>query len=956
MKKTYSAISNLDVLAVLALLAVSMVSRAGTITGQITTAANGAIANGTLTLTLSQYAVVSGTAAIAPAAVNCYTDSVGNVVGLPNPLAAPVLSVNLGSGSLPSGTYYVVYAWSNSTGTTFYSPESSILLTGAGTLIVAVPASPPASATNWKIFIGTTSLGETQQISQGTPFSNYSQATALSAGAALPGSNTSACSLRFNDELVPSFTKYNVSLKTQSGATVSGFPMFWQLFGGNAGTINVSNGFPLASNAVVYPFPIVSNPNAQSTQSINGGLNLNNSPISNVGTLALAPSANGVDIISGVRFTDSSPTGNFVNFKSAALSTLFKIDILGNMTAASVNNACNANQQAGADLGAKINACLAVANVSEIDITASGTISTQVVINNHNDLLIRGVGGYLGIGITNGITGNPAACAIKITGASQRIVFEDLNLAGNSLSGASGNGNGVCIYGTGGTPSQITFVRFQSQFQQGNGIDGTGASMPAAGLYFYQTNTIQVYDGAYGANQVGIEMDGGGGHTANLITVSYALISGDLTSGLIGKNGINHITIGPGNDIINNGTGTSAKWSNLDGCGQYCTFYGNYIESNNGLAAFSDAQSPGVWDISWNHWLVGAGSNTSFILDSSGGVDLDIHDNWITSAISVGSFIDFNPSASAGKVVRNNTFDFQFSSADTVLNAINWQAGTQSGKCVIENNTFGSTLFPNFTGTTAVDISANASGCRVQNNSCNTAAGTLTNCVKVESGATNTYVANTTTSGAGTITNTVNDLGTTTTCLGEGCSSGGTLFVNTVKPDSGQNITITGTASGSSGTFLGSSQAFFVNDVNGKAAIYHGVFTAGEGVAAVYGATSQKAETASADTNVLTLTPPASTGTYRVCATISVSSATNGVISWTFSWTDSNGNAQSNVAMPLFQFGTAAPNTTFTTSAAGNYTGCSTVDINNAAANIVVKWVGGGTTAAKMSAMIERLQ
>jgi hypothetical protein len=206
-----------------------------------------------------------------------------------------VLSVNLGSGSLPSGAYYVVYAWSNSTGTTFYSAESSILLTGAGTLIVNVPASPPAGATNWKIFIGTSSLGETQQISQGTPFSNYSQATGLSAGAALPASNTSTCSLRFNDELVPSFTKYNVSLKTQSGATVSGFPMFWQLFGGNAGVANVSNGYPLASNAAVYPFPIVSNPNGQSMQSINGPLNLNGFSLINAnGTNVSGPTLNGV--------------------------------------------------------------------------------------------------------------------------------------------------------------------------------------------------------------------------------------------------------------------------------------------------------------------------------------------------------------------------------------------------------------------------------------------------------------------------------------------------------------------------------------------------------------------------------------------------------------------------------------------------------------------------------------
>jgi hypothetical protein len=73
--------------------------------------------------------------------------------------------------------------------------------------------------------------------------------------------------------------------------------MFWQLFGGNAGTVNVSNGYPLASNAVVYPFPIVSNPNAQSTQSVNGGLSLTG-PITTsvVNGVIYADAQAGVDI------------------------------------------------------------------------------------------------------------------------------------------------------------------------------------------------------------------------------------------------------------------------------------------------------------------------------------------------------------------------------------------------------------------------------------------------------------------------------------------------------------------------------------------------------------------------------------------------------------------------------------------------------------------------------------
>ena len=91
---------------------------AGTVTGQIQTPSTGrGVANGTLTFTLSQAAVVSGTATLAGNGV-CWTDSAGNVVGLPgdSAVAAPVLSSNLGSGSLPAGTYFVRYTWANATG------------------------------------------------------------------------------------------------------------------------------------------------------------------------------------------------------------------------------------------------------------------------------------------------------------------------------------------------------------------------------------------------------------------------------------------------------------------------------------------------------------------------------------------------------------------------------------------------------------------------------------------------------------------------------------------------------------------------------------------------------------------------------------------------------------------------------------------------------------------------
>lgn len=132
--------------------------------------------------------------------------------------------------------------------------------------------------------------------------------------------------------------------------------------------------------------------------------------------------------------------------------------------------------------------------------------------------------------------------------------------------------------------------------------------------------------------------------------------------------------------------------------------------------------------------------------------------------------------------------------------------------------------------------------------------------------------------------------------------------------------------------------------------------TAGKGVPPIYAVTSQKSE-AAADTSVLTLTPPAEVGTYRVNFVMSLSAATSATIGWTMTWKDSNGAAQSPTNLSLIQSGTAAPALTFTTSAAGNYHGTAVIDVDNSATAIVVKTTFSGTSfAGKASATIERIQ
>ncbi|MGH9467323.1 MAG: hypothetical protein ACRD1Y_08200, partial [Terriglobales bacterium] len=57
----------------------------GTLQGTFALPTAGPVANGTLTLALSQQATAGGGSSLVPAVVSCYTSTDGSLVGLPNP-------------------------------------------------------------------------------------------------------------------------------------------------------------------------------------------------------------------------------------------------------------------------------------------------------------------------------------------------------------------------------------------------------------------------------------------------------------------------------------------------------------------------------------------------------------------------------------------------------------------------------------------------------------------------------------------------------------------------------------------------------------------------------------------------------------------------------------------------------------------------------------------------------
>jgi hypothetical protein len=259
------------------ILLVASLSFAGTITGQIATATGGLISNGTLSFTLSQPALLVSTATVITTPVSCYTSTAGSIVGVPDPLVAPVVSTNTASGTLAAGTYYVKITYTGAAGESIVSPEASVILSAQGTLIINGPVLQPASATGYKVYIGATSGSETLQGSV-TGFGQFSQTAPLAAGSAVPVSNSSSCSIAFSDQLIPTGTSYSVNLVNKNGSKIAGFPQTWCTYGGQAGTINVANGAPVGNcgtNGVFYPTPIFANPANGALQSISGPLTIN---------------------------------------------------------------------------------------------------------------------------------------------------------------------------------------------------------------------------------------------------------------------------------------------------------------------------------------------------------------------------------------------------------------------------------------------------------------------------------------------------------------------------------------------------------------------------------------------------------------------------------------------------------------------------------------------------------
>jgi hypothetical protein len=259
---------------------------AGTVTGTLQGPSGLPVKNATLNFNLQQAGLIVGSGAVVPLTASCYTSSNGAVVGIPNPTTNVLSSINYGSGSLPAGIYYLETTFYSGGQETLPSPEIQIQLSGAGTLIVAPPTSFPAGATGMRVYIGSASGAETLQGQTTGSTAEYSQAAPLAEVSTPPLTNSSVCSIAFNDTIIP-YSGYNVSLISSSGDAYPGWPQAWQLNGGLNGTVNISNGAPLWNGVIVYPQPILAQPLNNGPQSISGSLNMSGYNLVNVGSVGV---------------------------------------------------------------------------------------------------------------------------------------------------------------------------------------------------------------------------------------------------------------------------------------------------------------------------------------------------------------------------------------------------------------------------------------------------------------------------------------------------------------------------------------------------------------------------------------------------------------------------------------------------------------------------------------------
>lgn len=337
-----------------------------TVTGTVTTPNTSVpLRSGTLSFTLNQAAVVTGTAVLTTTPVTCATDTAGAIRGLPTPLTQVSATPNYASGSLPTASYVLAFSYWNLSGVTTVEtavgPQIGLSMAMTGKADVAAPTLQPAAASGYRVYLGTTTSNLKLQNTV-TGWGAISITSNNTSGAAAPTTNNTVCKLTGNDSTIPQ-TTYRVAATTSGGAAVPGFPFNVYL---TTGTVDVTTAWPLAGVQPRFALPIISNPASNATQSINSPITTNGYSVTQ-GTAIFPYNATPPTPQSGTGYIYENPSG-----------TLNIVSDTVNISPTTLNNVYFCNTYVGANAGIKIAACLAAAQAA-----GGGVADARGIIGNH---------------------------------------------------------------------------------------------------------------------------------------------------------------------------------------------------------------------------------------------------------------------------------------------------------------------------------------------------------------------------------------------------------------------------------------------------------------------------------------------------------------------------------------------------------------------------------------------
>ena len=372
--------------------------------------------------------------------------------------------------------------------------------------------------------------------------------------------------------------------------------------------------------------------------------------------------------------------------------------------------------------------------------------------------------------IVNAITGNPANPALLITSDSNYFLIQGLWINGNGLTGASGNGHAIALINIvgGGTysPQQVMIRDCLLDYHMGTGKDGTGASIPACGVYGYGltgcfVNNTAVYNSAMGvrftaASKVYLHQC-----SFDVCTNVCAYVDGSSEAVDFVGTTFNGSGAGGAKDglvYLNNCSGISIVGCRLKNGNPYL------------VNASSDVVGPAVAALlvegcSCQQFLV-TGGHTAFALSNAiRGCVIQANSidfvNTITDGVGISVIQIASGFEMAGLVISGNTFDI--GTGGTLASGV--KLNVTSNKVVgpvIEGNLFGTYNSAGKTITSCIELRGFVDGAMIRGNTFVAAAGDIiTNAIQLVNGAiTNLLLMNNVYRAfGGTITNEISQSG-----------------------------------------------------------------------------------------------------------------------------------------------------------------------------------------------------